>query len=114
MRLGPAIWCVVPVAVALGADSTTPARPVEVTFTKDVAPILERACQNCHRPGSIAPMSLLTYKDVRPWARSMKQKVAERDMPPWYIDRHVGIQKFKDDAGLTEQEIATIVRWVDG
>jgi hypothetical protein len=83
------------------------------TFTKDVAPILQRACQNCHRPGSIAPMSLLSYKDVRPWARSMKQKVAERDMPPWYIDRHVGIQKFKDDAGLTEQEIATIVRWVD-
>ena len=63
----------------------------QVTFTKDVAPILQRSCQNCHRPGQMAPMSLLTYQDVRPWARSMKEKVANRDMPPWGMDRHVGI-----------------------
>ena len=62
-----------------------------VTFSKDVAPILQKACQNCHRPGAIAPMSLLTYQDARPWARSIKQKVTAREMPPWYIDRHVGI-----------------------
>src|SRR5437762_2582098 len=62
----------------------------EVTFSKDVAPILQRACQNCHRPGSIAPMSLLTYVDARPWARSIKEKVSRREMPPWYIDKHIG------------------------
>src|SRR5690349_22529941 len=84
-----------------------------VTFSKDVAPILERSCQNCHRPGSIAPMSLLTYKDARPWARSIKDKVVRRQMPPWHIDRTVGITKFKDDPSLTEAEIATIANWVD-
>ena len=94
--------------VTLGADSATP-----VTFTKDVAPILQRSCQNCHRPGSIAPMSLLTYKDARPWARSIKEKVARRQMPPWHIDRAVGITKFKDDPSLTDAEIATISSWVD-
>jgi len=92
---------------ALGADSK------EVTFSKDVAPILQRACQNCHRPGSIAPMSLLTYKDARPWARSIKTKVALRQMPPWHIDRNVGVSKFKDDPSLSDAEIATISAWVD-
>jgi hypothetical protein len=84
-----------------------------VTFSKDVAPILQKACQNCHRPGAIAPMSLLTYQDARPWAKSIKAKVTAREMPPWYIDRHVGINKFKDDPSLTDAEIATIVKWVD-
>ena len=87
--------------------------PSTTTFTKDVAPILQKSCQNCHRPGAIAPMSLLTYQDARPWARSMKQKVTAREMPPWYIDRHIGISKFKDDPSLTDAEIATIVKWVD-
>jgi len=90
-----------------------PAEPA-VTFSRDVAPILQKACQNCHRPGAIAPMSLLTYQDARPWARSIKTKVSAREMPPWYIDRHVGITKFKDDPSLTDAEIATIVKWVDG
>src|SRR2546428_7243235 len=90
-----------------------PASSPTVTFTKDVAPILQKSCQNCHRAGAIAPMSLLTYQDVRPWARSIKSKVVAREMPPWYIDRHIGIQKFKDDPSLTEAEIATITRWVD-
>ncbi len=84
-----------------------------VTFTKDVVPILQRSCQECHRPGSIAPMSLLAYKDARPWARSIRQRVAKRDMPPWFIDRTVGIRKFKEDPSLTDQEIGTIVAWVD-
>jgi hypothetical protein len=84
-----------------------------VTFTKDVAPILQKACQNCHRPGAIAPMSLLTYQDARPWARAIKQKVVAREMPPWYIDRHIGIQQFKDDPSLTDDEIAIISKWVD-
>ena len=85
----------------------------QVTFTKDVAPILQRACQNCHRPGSMAPMSLLTYEDVRPWARSINQKVSNREMPPWFIERHVGIQKFKNDPSLSDDEIALIGKWVD-
>src|SRR4029078_2638383 len=84
-----------------------------VTFTKDVAPILQRSCQNCHRPGAIAPMSLLTYQDARPWAKSIKAKVTAREMPPWYIDRHVGITKFKDDPSLTDAEIALIAKWAD-
>src|ERR1700741_2070136 len=93
-----------------------PASPAAapVTFTKDIAPILQKSCQNCHRPGAVAPMSLLTYQDARPWARSIKAKVVAREMPPWYIDRHIGITKFKDDPSLTDAEIATIVKWVDG
>jgi len=86
----------------------------QVTFTKDIAPILQRACQNCHRPGNIGPMSLLTYNDARPWAKAMKQQVVQRNMPPWFIDRSVGIQKFKNDGSLTDQEIATISQWADG
>jgi mono/diheme cytochrome c family protein len=85
----------------------------QVTFTKDVAPILQKNCQACHRPGSIAPMSLLTYEEARPWARSMKQKVVLREMPPWFIDKNVGIQRFSNDRSLTDEEIATIVKWVD-
>jgi Copper type II ascorbate-dependent monooxygenase, C-terminal domain. len=87
--------------------------PPSVTFSKDVAPILQKACQNCHRPGAIAPMSLLTYQDARPWARSIRQKVSSREMPPWYIDRHIGINKFKDDPSLTDAEIGIITKWVD-
>src|SRR5947208_2367184 len=78
-----------------------------VTFSKDIAPILQRACQNCHRPGMMAPMSLLSYKDARPWARAIKTKVANREMPPWFIDKRVGIQKFKDDPSLSDAEIQT-------
>src|SRR5947199_9508939 len=85
----------------------------EVTFSKDVAPILQRSCQNCHRPDSIAPMSLLTYKDARPWAKAIRQKVAAREMPPWFIDKNVGVRRFKDDPSLSEKEIATISAWVD-
>src|SRR5438045_2905498 len=95
---------------ALMARAETPAK---VTFTKDVAPILARACQNCHRPDSIAPMSLLTYRDARPWSRSIKEKVVRRDMPPWFIDRNVGVHHFKDDPSLSDAEIATIAAWVD-
>ena len=96
---------------ALAADQVAPAG--EVTFSRDVAPILQRSCQNCHRPGSIAPMSLLTYKDARPWARSIQAKVVLRLMPPWHIDRNVGINRFKDDPSLTDAEIAIISKWVD-
>src|SRR5205085_11449691 len=83
------------------------------TFSKDVAPILQRSCQQCHRPGSIAPMSLLSYEDARPWARSIKARVSAREMPPWFIDRNIGIQHFKNDISLTDNEVAAIVSWVD-
>src|SRR5262245_42639003 len=104
------LWLAVARATAI--DAQTPA-PAQVTFSKDVAPILQRSCQQCHRPGAIAPMSLLTYQDARPWARSIKTKVSSREMPPWHIDRNVGITQFKDDPSLTDKEIATIARWVD-
>src|SRR5262245_12215383 len=77
--------------VPVGAQTKEP-----VTFSKDIAPILQRSCQQCHRPGSVAPMSLLTYEDARPYARSMKARTALREkrgaMPPWYIEKNVGIQ----------------------
>ncbi len=83
------------------------AAPKTATFTKDIAPILQRSCQTCHRPDSVAPMSLMTYEDVRPWARSIKQRTGLRNrmgvMPPWFIDKHVGIQDYKDDISLSEQ-----------
>ena len=71
-------------------------------FTKDVAPILQDKCQACHRPGYIAPMSLVTFEETRPWARSIKARVAARQMPPWHIDPTVGIQHFKNDRSLTD------------
>jgi hypothetical protein len=84
-----------------------------VTFAKDVAPIFQAKCQNCHRPGEVAPMSLLTYQDARPWARAIKEKVQSRMMPPWHIDSTVGIQSFRNDIRLSQEQIDTIVRWVD-
>jgi hypothetical protein len=101
----------VAVLFAVPANAAEPAKP---TFTKDVAPIFQAKCEACHRPDSIAPMSLVTYEEARPFARSIKQRVASRQMPPWHIDKTVGIQKFKNDRSLTDAEIDTIVRWVDG
>jgi hypothetical protein len=83
-----------------------------VTFTKDVAPIFFKSCASCHRPGEAAPMSLLSYKDARPWAKSIREKVAHREMPPWHADPRHG--EFMNDRRLTQEEIDTIVAWVDG
>ena len=82
-----------------------------VTFAKDVAPILQENCQTCHRPGDIAPMSLLTYQEARPWAKSIRQVVSDRTMPPWHADAAAG--NFANDSSLSEQEISTLVAWVD-
>ena len=88
--------------------------PAQVTFTKDVAPILQRSCQNCHRPnGGLAPMPLTTYEEVRPWARAIKLRTSLREMPPWFIEKDIGVQSFKDDLSLRGEEIATIGTWVD-
>jgi len=85
----------------------------QVTFSKDVAPIFQAKCQSCHEPGSIAPMSLITYQEARPWAKSIKARVSARQMPPWHIDKSVGIQKFKNDISLNDEQVQTIVDWVD-
>src|SRR5688572_23566037 len=103
-------------AIAVPAVAFAQQRPAgdrQQTFAKDVAPILQRSCVTCHRPGQSAPMSLMTYEDARPWARSIKTRVVTREMPPWHIDRNVGIQKFKNDISLSDAEIATIAAWVD-
>src|SRR5262245_18814947 len=77
----------------------------EITFTEDIAPILQRSCQNCHRPaGGVAPMPLTTYEEVRPWARAIKLRTSRREMPPWFIEKNIGIQKFKDDISLSDRE----------
>ena len=102
-----------PVA-ALGAAANLDLEPdFEPTFARDVAPILQQHCQECHQPGSVAPMSLLTYQETRPWARAIKKEVANRNMPPWHINKEIGIRKFKNDISLSDREIATIVKWVD-
>ncbi len=88
------------------------AQPAAPTFTKDVAPIFQAKCESCHRPDSIAPMSLVTWEEVRPWARSIRARVAARQMPPWHIDKTVGIQHFANDRSLSDREIDTVVRWV--
>ena len=90
--------------------STAALAQEQVTFTKDVAPILQNHCQVCHRDGTIAPMSLMTYEQARPWAKSIKAKVIAREMPPWFIDKNVGVQHFNNDSSLTDQEITTIVK----
>jgi len=96
--------------VAMPADSSaqTAAAP---TFTKDVLPILQRSCQKCHRPGTSAPMSLLTYQEVRPWTRAIKARTTNREMPPWHAKRGVG--EYMDDPSLSDADIATIAKWVD-
>ena len=87
--------------------------PQSPTFAKDVAPILQRSCQSCHHQGTSAPMSLVTYDEVRPWAKSIRQRVANREMPPWHLDKTVGIRHYKNDRSLSDKEIATVVQWAD-
>jgi len=85
-----------------------------VTFTKNIAPILQQKCQVCHQPNSIAPMSLITYNDAKEYAREIRANVSERVMPPWHLDKTVGIHDFKNDRSLSDEQIATILRWMDG
>ena len=103
-------------ALVVGQEAPT-ANDADVTFTKDIAPILQRSCQNCHRPEGGAPMSLLTYEETRPWARSVKARTSLQGrpdtMPPWYIEQDIGIQDYKGDTSLSDEEIAKIATWVD-
>ena len=115
------IAALVPFVVAL----TGPAAPSaqsggssgEVTFTKDIAPILQRSCQQCHRPDGLGPMQLTTYEEVRPWARAMKMRTGLGPrmgvMPPWFVEKNIGIQKFKNDPSLSDEEVAKIAKWTD-
>src|SRR5213596_1187215 len=103
-----------PALTILCLPSLLSASDRQVTYAKDVAPILQAKCQECHRKGTVAPMSLATYEETRPWAKSMRERVITRNMPPWHLDKTVGIQQFQNDRSLTDAQIATIVSWVDG
>src|ERR1041385_6094232 len=115
--LSVAAGLAVAAGIALRAQSTAPAKTPDVVFTKDIAPILQRSCQECHHPDGVAPMSLVTYEDARPWAKAMKMRTALRSqrgaMPPFFVEKNIGIQKFKHDPSLSEDEIAMIARWAD-
>lgn len=83
----------------------------DVTFNKDVMPILQRQCQSCHRPDQIAPMSFMSFEETRPWAQSIREAVVRRIMPPWHADP--SHHEFANDRRLTPEEIDTLVSWVD-
>ena len=103
LRLMPAVVLVMgTVAVPQPASAQTPAAGRPPTFTRDVAPIFQEKCEACHRPGNIGPMSLVTFEEVRPWVRSIKTRVASREMPPWHLDKGIGIQKFINDRSLSD------------
>ena len=95
-------------ASALAVAATIPSQP---TFYKDVLPVMQNRCQECHRPGEAAPMSFLTYKEARPWAKAIREAVITRKMPPWPADPHFG--KFSNDRSLSREEIDTLVAWAD-
>ena len=84
----------------------------QVTFTKDLAPLFQRRCEECHRQGGVAPMSLATYEEARPWARAIKEKVVNREMPPFHASGAIG--RYQNDPRLTDEEISLITKWVDG
>ena len=98
--------------VTLGTSQATVNSPAAITFSKDVAPIIQKNCQGCHRPGEVAPMSFMSYKDVRPWVKSIREKVLTREMPPWFADPRHG--EFSNDCRLPQKDIDTIVAWIDG
>ena len=91
--------------------------PEDVTFNRDIAPILQRSCQNCHNPVGVAPMPLVTYQDARRFSQRIKERTAIRDrmgaMPPWYVEKNIGIQHYKQDTSLNDEEVAMIAAWAD-
>src|SRR5262249_36308177 len=109
--MGRNVWvagcALIVVVIAVYAQSPTS----QITFNKDVLPILQKNCQSCHRPGQIAPMSFLTYESVRPWAKAMKAAVITRKMPPWFADQQYG--HFANDGSLGQSDIDLIAKWAD-
>jgi mono/diheme cytochrome c family protein len=103
-------------AVAFSPPAPVAAQESDVvTFSRDIAPILQRSCQQCHRPNGVAPMALVTYEDARPNAMAMMRRTGIRDrqgtMPPWYVEKDIGIQHYKDDPSLSDEEVAAIASW---
>src|SRR5262247_1606821 len=104
------VFSAIAAALLWQSSLATTAEP-EVTFARDVAPIFYSKCVTCHRVGEVAPMSLLTYEEARPWARAIKEKVLLRQMPPWFADPKHGV--FGNDPSLSTREMETIAKWVD-
>src|SRR5208337_3715225 len=100
------LFCLSIFSVAM-ASAATP----QVTFYKDVLPVLQKNCQTCHRPGEAAPMPFLTYDETRPWAKAIKQAVDTKKMPPWFADAHYG--KFSNDRTMSQPDVDTLNKWVD-
>src|SRR5712671_3163615 len=100
------------VAMTASIGATAAEDSQNITYNKDVLPILQKNCQTCHRPGEVAPMSFLTYKDARPWAKAMKAAVVNRQMPPWFAEPAYG--HFANDRTLSDSDIKTLVAWADG
>lgn len=116
MRLRGLLMLCIPVAllligVRLNEGMAVASGNAALTFNKDVAPIFAKNCMSCHRPGEIAPMSLMTYKEVRPWAKSIREKVAGREMPPWHADPAYG--QWENDRRMSPREVETVLAWVD-
>src|SRR3954463_6371364 len=115
------LWLIPAVAVMLApvvpAAQQSAGAPSEVTFTKDIAPILQRSCQQCHNPDGGAPMPLTTYEEVRPYARAIKTRTGMGPragvMPPWFVEKNIGIQHYKSDPSLSAEEIAKVAKWAD-
>src|SRR5262249_12935200 len=98
---------------ALGSETGSPAiSSGQVSFYKDVLPVLQNNCQMCHRAGGVAPMWFLTYETTRPWAKAIKSAVLNRQMPPWFADPHYG--DFRNAPKLSAADITTLVAWADG
>ena len=116
MGLGVSI-CMATLALAallsFPGETSAQAQDDPVTFARDVAPIIQEKCETCHRDGSIGPHSMTNYEEIRPWAPLIKEKVTTREMPPWPLDKTIGIQRFKNDRSLSDEQIETIVSWVD-
>src|SRR5688572_32959459 len=114
MRIAPFVLVLASAAAIAAAPQSPSSSPNDgtPTFSRDVAPIVYSKCASCHRPGEVAPMSLLTYRDVRPWASAIRDKVMTRAMPPWHADPQYG--RFRNNTSLTQAEIDTLVAWVNG
>src|ERR1700732_1283321 len=110
-RLSLLLVILLSAVLSWGQSGGSPSSPAAPTFTKNVAPILQKNCQVCHRPGEAGPFSMLTYEQTRPWAMAMKLDVQSRKMPPWFADPHYG--RFSNAMGLDSSEIETLAKWAD-
>ncbi len=120
LMLPAALLLIVPFALGaqdFASTSDLVFNPEDVTFSRDIAPILQRSCQNCHNPVGVAPMSLVTYQEARRFSRRIKERTAIRDragaMPPWYVEKNIGIQEYKQDTSLSDEELAMVAAWAD-